>query len=228
MRGPRLRDALAVPAAAGPPEENRYGSASLNNHGAVLLELGDFDAALERLRSCRELDEVLESSEADEACALLNQAQCAFFKGDLYRCRTYTGPLLLPDRDDRTRFSPQAWALHGLLALAAQDRREVGAARDRREECSGAAGADDAYLVSWFLASAMGSNRRGRAVRRLFDAADRPAPIDRLSAGKLRVLAGTLSPSATPADQREARGLLRSAGAAWFVRFATAWARQRV
>ncbi len=135
MRGPRLRDALAVPAAAGPPEENRYGSASLNNHGAVLLELGDFDAALERLRSCRELDEVLESSEADEACALLNQAQCAFFKGDLYRCRTYTGPLLLP---------------------------------------------------------------------------------------------GTLSPSAAPAAQREARGLLRSAGAAWFVRFATAWARQRV
>ncbi|WP_420442666.1 hypothetical protein [Candidatus Palauibacter sp.] len=42
MRGPRFRDALAAPAAAGPPEENRYGSASLNNHGAVPPELGTY------------------------------------------------------------------------------------------------------------------------------------------------------------------------------------------
>ena len=229
MRGARLRDALELlRAPAGPPEENRYGSASLNNHGAVLMELGDFDAGLERLDRCQALDRVLESSDADQACALLNQAQCAFFKGDLQRCRTYTRPLLRPDRDERDPLSPQAWALHGLLALAAQDQREVRASRERLDRCADAAGEDDAYLISWFLASAMGPGRREPAARHLFDAADRTAPIDRLSAGKLRVLAGTLSPSAAPTDQREARGLLRAAGASWFVRFATAWAQQRV
>ena len=74
----------------------------------------------------------------------------------------------------------------------------------------------------------MESERRRHAVRCLMDAADRTAPIDRLSAEKLRVLAGTFSPRNEPEDQREARGLLRSAGASWFVRFATNWSRNQV
>ena len=49
--------------------------------------------------------------------------------------------------------------------------------------------------------------------------------IDRLSAEKLRVLAGTYSSQNGPDDQREACGFLRSAGASWFVRFAHNWRR---
>lgn len=87
-------------------------------------------------------------------------------------------------------------------------------------------GDDDAYLIHWFMAAAMGPKRRQQAVRHLLDAAERTAPIDRLAAGKLRVLSGALSPD-EPENQPEARGLLRSVGASWFVRFVDAWS-QRV
>ena len=230
MRGAHLRDALKLlRTLPGPPDENRYGCVQLNNLGAVLLELGDFDAALERLSSCQAMDEELESPEADRAYALLNQAQCAFFKGDFDRCRRYTGQMLLrPDEADRNPFGPQAWALNGLLALLDQNRGEIRASLERLEDGADGAGENDSYLVTWFLSAAMEPERRRHAVRRLMDAADRTAPIDRLSAEKLRVLAGAFSPRNEPEDQREARGLLRSAGASWFVRFANNWSRNQV
>ncbi len=160
---------------------------------------------------------------------MLNQAQCAFFQGDFDRCRRYTGQMLLrPDEADRNPFAPQAWALNGLLALLDQNRGEIRASLERLEDGADGAGENDSYLVTWFLSAAMEPERRRHAVRRLMDAADRTAPIDRLSAEKLRVLAGAFSPRSVAEDQREARGLLRSAGASWFVRFANNWSRNQV
>ena len=230
MRGARLRDALELlRTLPDPPDENRYGSAKLNNLGAAFLELGDFDAALDRLRRCRTLDEELASPEADRAYTLLNQAQCAFFKGDVELCRRYTERMLRrPDRDDPEPLSAQPWALNGLLALAHQDEREIRVCQERLETCADREGEDDAYLIPWFLAFTMGPTRREDAARRLVEAADRTAPTDRLSAQKLRVLAGTLSRSLAREEHRRARGVLRSAGASWFVRFADAWSQQRV
>ena len=225
MRRAELREALdMLQRFRGPPDQNRYGSAGLNNLGAALLELGEFDAALERLRECRTLDEELESPATERAYVLLNQAQCAFFKGDLERCGTYIQRLFTEHGDGTGgQFAPQAWALNGLMALALRDEAEIRASRKRLEGRPEREGNDDSYLIPWFLASAMGSGRRPEAVRYLVDAAERTAPIDRLSARKLRVLAGTFAPSSEERDHREARGALRAVGAAWFVRFADSW-----
>ena len=227
MRGAHLREAMdMLRNLPGPPDENRYGSATLNNIGAALLELGEFDAALERLRGSRRMDDGIEGPEADRAYALLNQAQCAFFKGDAELCRGSTGQLRLGSGNGQgNRFEPQAWALHGLMALADQDRKEVGASRERLEGVTDREGDDDSYLIHWFMAAAMGRKRRQQAVRHLVDAAERTAPIDRLAAGKLRVLAGVLSPD-EPRHQPEARGMLRAVGASWFVRFVDVWSRR--
>ena len=61
MRGARLHDALQLlEEASETRDENRHVSANLNNLGAVLMELGDFDRALDELDRCREIDEALE------------------------------------------------------------------------------------------------------------------------------------------------------------------------
>ena len=227
MRGAHLREAMdMLRTLPGPPDENRYGSATLNNLGAALLELGDFDAALERLRGSRRMDDGIESPGPDRAYVLLNQAQCAFFKGDAELCRRYAGQLRLgSDNGNGNGFGPQAWALNGLMALADQDRKEIETSRERLEGVTDREGEDDAYLIHWFMAAAMGRKRRRQARRHLLDAAERTAPIDRLAAAKLRVLAAALSPD-EPQYQPEARGVLRSVGASWFVRFVDVWSRR--
>ncbi|WP_420633169.1 BTAD domain-containing putative transcriptional regulator [Candidatus Palauibacter sp.] len=230
MRGAHLRDALELmQKLPEPPDQNRHESATLNNLGAVLLELGDFDAALVRLRSCRDLDEALESPVEDRVYALLNQALCAFFQGDAARCRGYTEQMLLrPDQAGPHLLSPQAWALNGLLALTDQDQREIETCLQRLEGCAEGGGDNDQYLVNWFLAAALGPGRREDAIDELIDAANRTVAVDRLSAEKLRVLAGAFSAPNGPGDQPEARGFLRSAGASWFVRFANNWSRDQM
>ncbi|WP_420449228.1 hypothetical protein [Candidatus Palauibacter sp.] len=77
--------------------------------------------------------------------------------------------------------------------------------------------------MTWFRAAALGPRDRRNAIAGLIEAADHTAVVDRLSAEKLKVLAGTYSPPNRPGDQREACGFLRSAGASWFVRFANNW-----
>ena len=225
MRGARLHDALQL--LEDTPEtsnENRHESASLNNLGAVLLELGNFERALDELDRCRAMDEALESPPEARAYALLNQAQCVFFKGDHALCREYMEQLLRgPGHTDRHPFGAQAWALTGLLAMTDDDQREVEACLESLGDGSDGVGENDLYLVTWFRAAAMGMGDRRKTIAGLIEAAEHTAEIDRLSAEKLRVLAGTYSPPNQPGDQREACGFLRSAGASWFVRFAHNW-----
>ena len=225
MRRAELREALdMLQTLPGPPDQNRYGSANLNNLGAALLELGEFDEALEQLRACRKLDDELESPPTERAYVLLNQAECAFFKGDSERCRRYIEPLFTEQGEGAEgQFAPQAWALNGLIALAHRDEAETRASRERLEGRPEREGHDDSYLIPWFLAFAMGPGRGPQAIRYLLDAAERTSPIDRLGARKLRVLAGTFASPSEERDQREARGALRAVGAAWFVRFADSW-----
>lgn len=227
MRGARLHDALQLLEDTSERyNENRHESANLNNLGAVLLELGDFDRALDELGRCRQMDEALESPPQARAYPLLNQAQCVFFKGDYARSRGYMEQLLRrPGHLDHHPFAAQARALTGLLAMVDGDRHEVESCLEFLEDCSHGAGEDDLYLVTWFRAAASGAGDRRGAIAGLIEAADHMAGIDRLSAEKLRVLAGTYAPSSRPGDQREARGFLRSAGASWFVRFANNWLR---
>ena len=221
-RSGRLREVLeALDKPTDRTRKDRTGSVNLNNLGAVLLELGEFDRANQQLRRCRDLDEELECSAEDRASALLNLAQCTFFQGDTGRCRRYTEQLLsLPDETERYTFGPQALALNGLLALADRNERDVRACAEHLRECADAPG-EDLYLVDWFLAVTAG---RGNPAECLLDAAERTAASDRLSAEKLRVLAGLLAPGEERAEQRGARGFLRSAGSSWFLRFATRWA----
>ena len=225
MRGARLHDALQL--LEGTSEtlnENRHESANLNNLGAVLMELGNFDRALDELGRCRKMDEALESPPEARAYALLNQAQCVFFKGDYALCREYMEQLLrCPGHEDQHPFGAQARALAGLLAVTDDNQREVEACLEFLEDCPEGAGENDLYLVTWFRAAALGTRDRRNAIAGLIEAADHTAVIDRLSAEKLKVLAGTYSPSNRPGDQREACGFLRSAGASWFVRFAHNW-----
>lgn len=227
MRGARLHDALRLlEDTSRTLNENRHESANLNNLGAVLLELGDFDRALDELGRCRELDEALESPPEARAYALLNQAECVFFKGDYARCREYMEQLLRrPGHIGQHPFGAQAWALKGLLAMTDDDQREVEACLESLGDCSDGVGENDLYLVTWFRAAAMGTRDPRDTIAGLIEAADHTAEIDRLSAEKLRVLAGTYSPPNGPGDQREACGFLRSAGASWFVRFAHNWLR---
>ncbi|WP_419857703.1 BTAD domain-containing putative transcriptional regulator [Candidatus Palauibacter irciniicola] len=227
MRGARLHDALQLlEDTAETLNENRHESANLNNLGAVLLELGNFERALDELGRCRRMDEALETPPESRAYALLNQAQCFFFKGDYARCRDYMEPLLRrPGHTDQHPFGAQAWALNGLLAMTDDDQREVDVCLELLGDGSNGVGEDDLYLVTWFRAAAMGTRDRRETVADLIEAADHTAGIDRLSAEKLRVLAGTYSPPNGPGDQREACSFLRSAGASWFVRFAHNWLR---
>jgi len=227
MRGARLHDALQLLEDTSETlNENRHESANLNNLGAVLLELGNFERALDELDRCRKMDEMLESPPEARAYALLNQAQCFFFKGDYTRCREYMERLLRrPGHANQHPFGAQAWALTGLLAMTDDDQREVEACLELLGDCSDRVGENDLYLVTWFRAAAMGTRDRRETIADLIEAADHTAEIDRLSAGKLRVLAGTYSPPNGPGDQREACGFLRSAGASWFVRFAHNWLR---
>ena len=227
MRGARLHDALQLLEDTSETfNENRLESANLNNLGAVLLELGNFERALDELGRCREMDEALESPPAARAYALLNQAQCFFFKGDYARCRDYMEPLLRrPGHTGQHPFGAQAWALTGLLAMTDDNQREVEACLELLGDGSAGVGENDLYLVTWFRAAAMGTRDRRETVADLIDAADHTADIDRLSAEKLRVLAGTYSSPNGTGDQREACGFLRSAGASWFVRFAHNWLR---
>ncbi len=227
MRGARLHDALQLlEDTSGTVNENRHESANLNNLGAVLLELGNFDRALDELGRCRKMDEALESPPESRAYALLNQAECFFFKGDYARCREYMEQLLRrPGHTAQHPFGAQAWALTGLLAMTDDDQREVEVCLELLEDCSDGVGENDLYLVTWFRAAAMETRDRRETVADLIEAADHTAEIDRLSAEKLRVLAGTYAPPNGPDDQREACGFLRSAGASWFVRFAHNWLR---
>ena len=231
MRGARLHDALQLleDTSRTPSQdrhENRHESANLNNRGAVLLELGNFEQALEELGRCREMDEALESPPQARAYALMNQAQCFFFKGEYARCREYMEQLLRrPGHTGQHPFGAQAWALTGLLAMTEDDQREVEACLELLGDGSNGVGENDRYLVTWFRAAAMGTRDRRETVANLIEAAEHTAEIDRLSAEKLRVLAGTYSPPNGPGDQREACGFLRSAGASWFVRFAHNWQR---
>lgn len=227
MRSARLHDALQLLEDTSEScNENRHESASLNNLGAVLLELGNFERALDELGRSRAMDEALESPPEARAYALLNQAQCVFFKGDYARCREYMEQLLRgPGHAGRHPFGAQAWALTGLLAMTDDDQREVEACLESLEDCSDGVGENDLYLVTWFRAAAMGTRDRRKTIDGLIEAADHTAEIDRLSAEKLRVLAGTYAPPNRPGDQREACGFLRSAGASWFVRFAHNWQR---
>lgn len=227
MRGARLHDALRLlEDASGTLNGNRHESANLNNLGAVLLELGNFERALDELDRCREMDEALESPPEARAHALLNQAQCVFFKGDYALCREYMERLLrCPGHMGQHPFGAQAWALTGLLAMTDDNQSEVEACLERIGDGSDGVGENDLYLVTWFRAAAMGTRDHGATVAGLIEAADHTAEIDRLSAEKLRVLAGTYSSPNRPGDQREACGFLRSAGASWFVRFAHNWLR---
>lgn len=227
MRGARLHDALRLlEDTSETANENRHESANLNNLGAVLLELGEFERALDELGRCREMDEALESPPEARAYALLNQAECVFFKGDYARCREYMEQLLgRPGHMGQHPFGAQAWALKGLLAMTDDDQHEVEACLESLGDCCDGVGENDLYLVTWFRAAAMGTRDRRDAIAGLIEAADHTAEIDRLSAEKLRVLAGTYSPPNRPGDQREACGFLRSAGASWFVRFAHNWLR---
>ncbi len=227
MRGARLHDALQLLEDTSETlNENRHESATLNNLGAVLLELGNFERALAALGRCRKMDDALESPPEARAYALLNQAQCVFFKGDYARCRVYMEQLLrVPGNTGQHPFWAQAWALTGLLAITDDDQREVEVCLESLEDCSDQVGENDLYLVTWFRAAAMGTRDRRNTIAVLIEAADHTAEIDRLSAEKLRVLAGTYSPPNRPGDQREACGFLRSAGASWFVRFAHNWLR---
>lgn len=227
MRGARLHDALQLLEDTSEScNENRHQSANLNNLGAVLLELGNFERALDELGRSRAMDEALESPPEARAYAQLNQAQCVFFKGDYALCREYMEQLLRgPGHTDRHPFGAQAWALTGLLAMTDDDQREVEVCLESLEDCSDGVGENDLYLVTWFRAAAMGTRDPRKTVAGLIEAADHTAEIDRLSAEKLRVLAGTYAPPNRPGDQREACGFLRSAGASWFVRFAHNWQR---
>lgn len=227
MRGARLHDALQLLEDTSEScNENRHESANLNNLGAVLLELGNFERALDELGRSRAMDEALESPPEARAYALLNQAQCVFFKGDYALCREYMEQLLRgPGHTGRHPFGAHAWALTGLLAMTDDDQREVEACLESLEDCSDGVGEDDLYLVTWFRAAAMGTRDPRKTIAGLIEAADHTAEIDRLSAEKLRVLAGTYAPPNRPGDQREACGFLRSAGASWFVRFAHNWQR---
>ena len=227
MRDARLHDALRLlEDTSETSNENRYESANLNNLGAVLLELGNFERALHELGRSREMDEALETPPEDQAYALLNQAQCVFFNGDYTLCRDYMEQLLRgPGHEGRYPFWAQAWALNGLLAMTYDDQREVAACLESLEDCSDEVGENDLYLVAWFRAAAMRNRDRRETIAGLLEAADRTAKIDRLSAEKLRVLAGTYSPPNRPGDQREACGFLRSVGGSWFVRFAHNWLR---
>ncbi len=225
MRGARLHDALQLlEEASETRDENRHVSADLNNLGAVLMELGNFDRALDELGRCREIDEALESPPEARAYALLNQAQCAFFKGDYTLCRGYMEQLLRgAGHVAQHPFGAQARALAGLLAVTDDNAPEVESCLELLEDCPEGAGENDLYLVTWFRAAALGPRDRRNAIAGLIEAADHTAVVDRLSAEKLKVLAGTYSPPNRPGDQREACGFLRSAGASWFVRFANNW-----
>ena len=172
------------------------------------------------------MDEALESPPEARACALLNQAECVFFKGDYALCRRYMERLLrCPGHMGQHPFGAQAQALTGLLAMTDDNQSEVEACLERIGDGSDGVGENDLYLVNWFRAAAMGTRDRRATVDGLIEAADHTAELDRLSAEKLRVLAGTYSPPNRPGDQREACGFLRSAGASWFVRFAHNWLR---